>query len=536
MTCPHFTIKISTRHKGPGVVAQAAYQSGERLFDERSHRTKYYRKEHEIVYKEILLPAHAPSDYADRNTLWNAVESAEPNWNSQLARRFEIALPFELSTEMRVSLIRDYVRETFVAKGMIADIAVHDPDPPGHNPHAHVMLTMRPMDENGKWLPKSKKEYELDETGSRIRDENGRWKTYKVFTTDWDDRGNAEKWRHAWEVIQNEYLEKAGSPERIDMRSYKRQGIEKIPTVHMGPAVSAMEKRGIQTDIGNLNREILETNRLLASLRQMIRKLKSWINEIKEALREIEMEPEEIYVSDLLAQKFEERKHERITKWHNQNGIRKANLIDLKRFAGIIAYMEQEEIYTIPDLDDRMEKIKETHAFIRVEMKQTKRRLAKIDTIVSTAGRMRELSPVHEEYLGIRWKSSKQKYADAHHDELEEWKKCSRYLHKNLPDMKYDPKALKEERKGLLERQETLIRKLDPVNEEIRMIKDIRYLIREYLPELKPEKEPLSPEKKKQKKMSVKEQMEWAKKAADARNASRQDASPASSRNHEITR
>ena len=148
MPCPHYKIKISKRSKGQSAVAQAAYQSGERLFDERSNRTKYYSDKSGIIYTEIMLPLNAPPEYADRNTLWNAVEAVENNWNSQLSRRFEIALPIELTMEERIALIREHCMEQFVSKGMIADIAIHDPDPPDHNPHAHIMLTLRPKDEH----------------------------------------------------------------------------------------------------------------------------------------------------------------------------------------------------------------------------------------------------------------------------------------------------------------------------------------------------------------------------------------------------
>ena len=170
MPCPHFSIKISTRSKGGSVIAQAAYQSGERLFDERSEETKNYTKKRGIVYTEILLPPNAPEEYLDRNTLWNAVDKSEKNWNAQMARRMEIALPVELPMEKDVELIREYCQKQFVSKGMIADIAIHDPSPPGHNPHAHIMLTMRAIDEKGNWLPKSRREYELDESGNRIKD------------------------------------------------------------------------------------------------------------------------------------------------------------------------------------------------------------------------------------------------------------------------------------------------------------------------------------------------------------------------------
>ena len=244
MLCPHHDIKIIQRSKRQSVVASAAYQSGERLFSEYDQKQKYYSHKSEIVHTEIMLPPHAPPEYADRNTLWNAAEAIEKQWNSQLARRFVLAIPRELPRSQYADLIRDYCREFFVSKGMIADFAIHDKG--DGNPHAHILLTMRAMDETGKWLPKSRKVYDLDENGERIRLPSGNWKSHKEDTVDWNDQKYAEIWRQGWADTANRYLEAIGSPERLDLRSYARQGIDKIPTVHMGPAVSQLEKKGIQ--------------------------------------------------------------------------------------------------------------------------------------------------------------------------------------------------------------------------------------------------------------------------------------------------
>ena len=152
MPCPHFDVKIVQRSNRQSAVASAAYQSGERLFSEYDQKQKYYSHKSEIVHTEIMLPPHAPTEYADRNTLWNAAEAIEKQWNSQLARRFVLAIPRELPPEQYADLIRDYCREFFVSKGMIADFAIHDKG--DGNPHAHILLTLRAMDEQGKWLPK----------------------------------------------------------------------------------------------------------------------------------------------------------------------------------------------------------------------------------------------------------------------------------------------------------------------------------------------------------------------------------------------
>ena len=246
MPVPHLNIRIVQRSKGSSAVAGAAYQAGEKLFSEYDQKNKdHRRKQKEVVYTEIMLPTNAPPEYADRATLWNSAEEVEKQWNSQLARRFVVALPREVPMEMYPQMMQEYCREHFVSKGMCCDFAIHDTDPLGHNPHCHIMLTMRAIDENGKWMPKSRKVYDLDENGERIKLPSGRWKSHKEDTVDWNEQYHAEEWRHGWEVVQNKYLELAGSAERVDMRSYERQGLDIIPTVHMGAAVSALERKGI---------------------------------------------------------------------------------------------------------------------------------------------------------------------------------------------------------------------------------------------------------------------------------------------------
>ena len=172
VACPHFDVSIRQRSKGQSAVAGAAYMSAEKLFSEYDQRTKNFcYKEKEIVAKGILLPPNAPREYSDRQTLWNAVEASERQWNAQLARGIIMALPREMPADQYEALVREYCMEQFVSRGMIADYAIHDKG--DGNPHAHVMLTMRAMDEHGKWLPKARRVYILDENGEPQLDSNG---------------------------------------------------------------------------------------------------------------------------------------------------------------------------------------------------------------------------------------------------------------------------------------------------------------------------------------------------------------------------
>lgn len=178
VACPHFDVSIRQRSKGQSAVAGAAYMSAEKLFCEYDQRTKNFcYKQKEIVAKGILLPPNAPREYTDRQTLWNAVEASEKQWNAQLARGIIMALPRELPADQYESLVREYCMEQFVLRGMIVDYAIHDKG--DGNPHAHVMLTMRAMDEHGKWLPKARRVYILDENGEKIPLPNGDYKPAK---------------------------------------------------------------------------------------------------------------------------------------------------------------------------------------------------------------------------------------------------------------------------------------------------------------------------------------------------------------------
>ena len=252
-------------------MAAAAYRSGEKLVNEWDGMTHDYTRKGGVVHTEIMLPAHAPPEFQDRSTLWNSVEEIEKSSTAQLAREIEVALPVELSRAEQLALVRSFVKDNFVDAGMCADFAIHDKGT--GNPHAHIMLTIRPIREDGKWGAKCRKVYDLDSQGQRIPDGKGGWKSHREDTTDWNQRGNAEKWRAAWAAYTNRALEAAGRPERIDHRSYKRQGVDIIPSVHMGPAASQMERRGIQTVKGNINREIAADNKLLKEIKARITRL-----------------------------------------------------------------------------------------------------------------------------------------------------------------------------------------------------------------------------------------------------------------------
>jgi hypothetical protein len=257
------SVQVISRGKGRSAVAAAAYRARERIEDERQGKVHDYRYKHDLVHCEILLPETAPERLASRAVLWNEIEQIEKQKNAQLAREVRVALPQELSREQNIELARDIARE-FVKEGMIADLCIHDEET--GNPHAHIMLTMRSLDENGDWEAKSRKAYVVDEDGERIRLQSGQWKSYKVDTTDWNKDYKVEQWRGMVADRTNETLERYLQPDRVDHRSYARQGFEQIPLERLSRTAWEMEQRGIQTAEGERRRQIEADNRRLEAL------------------------------------------------------------------------------------------------------------------------------------------------------------------------------------------------------------------------------------------------------------------------------
>jgi len=316
MAIYHLTVKIISRGSGRSSVGAAAYRAGEKLHNEYDGTTHDYTNRRNtigaaayraggrlrgddgkirdfsvksgIVYDEIMLPENAPKAYLDRETLWNAVEKSEKQSNAQTAREVEIALPNELNFDQQLKLVRYFIRQNFVNEGMIADFSFHSghkdvghnyemelgDDPiPKDNPHVHILLTVRPINDDGTWGAKSKKEYILDRNGNRIRTKSGEWKSRKVNATNWDDVGTLLKWRESWAKSVNMVFEHFGIDERIDHRTLKAQGIDRVPTVHIGVAAKQMEKRGISSERGQENREILQENLELIRIDNMLKEL-----------------------------------------------------------------------------------------------------------------------------------------------------------------------------------------------------------------------------------------------------------------------
>lgn len=287
MAIYHCSIKIISRSTGRSAVAAASYRSGSRLYEAETRTTHDYTRKREIVHSEIDLPPNAPGEYLNRETLWNEVHKTEKNKNAQLAREVEVALPVEFSRERQIEVTQEYVKINFVDAGMCADWSIHDKGT--GNPHAHILLTTRGIDENGKWMAKEKKTYALDENGDRIplidkktgEQKTGKrneklWKRVTVQANDWNDKTKVEEWRKSWADICNQYLE----PEKqIDHRSYKRQRLEKEPTIHEGYKAREMERDGIVSVRCEYNRTVRALNAARSKWRELTAELQQSILE-----------------------------------------------------------------------------------------------------------------------------------------------------------------------------------------------------------------------------------------------------------------
>lgn len=484
MPCPHYSIGIVSR--GPGGTSHsctdsASYQSGEKIYSEYEgvwHSGKHVER---VVHTDILLPPNAPEEYRDRSVLWNAVDASEKSSVAQTARRIIVALPRELSLEENIALITEHCQEEFVDKGMIADIAVHMEN--DGNPHAHILLTVRAMDENGKWLPKTKTAYLLDENGERVRDENGKCKRIRMDTVDWNHQDKAELWRHAWEKKQNMYLEKAGSSERVDMRSYKRQGVEKVPQRHMGPAVTAMERKGVETEIGNRNQEISSGNQILAELHRILEMILSILKTLADMIRSIDTieNPEEKSIRDLLTA----YRDLRIQDLKNDN-LNTADDGELIAFDNALSFITELDVTTVSDLAIHINDVNEKLISLHDQAIGNESRLQDIDAILQSVQTIRETKPVFEEYSKIHWESARAKYREKHGAEMDKAVKAKELLKKLHVSLPVNKKALSKEASELMAKVESIHTDLNSYRQQMDQLQNLRNCIRKVIPDALP--------------------------------------------------
>lgn len=314
MAIYHLEAKVVSRGAGRSAAAAAAYLSCSRIYNDYDGIQHDYTRKQGLVWQQVFLPPQAPPEWQDREKLWNAVEAAEKAKDSRLARELVVALPIELNQEQQISLIEEFIQEQFVADGMCADAAIHDTD--GHNPHAHILLTVRPLDEKGQWQYKTEKEYLCVRNGEErgfttaefLKAQKEGWEKqypYKIgkkkvymapsaaevrglaradkhpkssrygrqnpITLRWNSEEQLLLWRENWAAAANLALEQARREERIDHRSH---------------AARAMERKGITSDRCELNRQIKADNTLLRQLKAELQKLAAIVAKTVPAIAE----------------------------------------------------------------------------------------------------------------------------------------------------------------------------------------------------------------------------------------------------------
>ena len=443
-------------------VGASAYRSGEILKNEYDGITHDFTRKRGIVHTEILLPPHAPPDFADHSTLWNSVEKIEKSKNSQLAREIEVALPIELDREQQIQLVRDYVQKNFVSVGMCADIAIHDKKT--GNPHAHIMLTMRPLEQSGEWGAKSKKEYILDKNGQRITLKNGSFKSRKIDTVDWNNKEKAELWREAWADSVNRSLAEQGIQEKVDHRSYERQGIEQIPTVHMGVSATQMERRGIVTEKGDKNRLIKEQNRLLKIVRRRIAELGKWVKEKSAQEKNQSINP--IHSVPIQSPTLLELLNTAMQQAGQPNS-RYGKIRDLKTFAKAVSFLQGNNISTLSELQEKLSGMKKRYWNTNSEIKQTEKLLHERKELIDQAENYLQYRDYHKAYKQTKPKKQED-YAERYRTELALYDRAERYLKEHLgSDTKLRPKAWKAEVADLTAQKDRLYREMRKLKEEV---------------------------------------------------------------------
>ena len=331
MAIYHLEAKVVSRGNGRSAVAASAYLSCSKILNDYDGVQHDFTRKKGLIWQDVFLPEFAPSDWKDRSVLWNAVEKNEKTKDSRLAREFVPALPIELTPSQWQELLTDFIQNNFVADGMCADVAVHDPYPPGHNPHAHIMVTVRPLDEKGNWQYKAEKEYVCVRNGEergftaaefKAAQADGWEKQYpykvgrkKVYlppseaekhgyervskypkstkygrqnpiSERWNSEEQLVQWRKAWADAANRYLERYGHEERIDHRSHAERGLDERPTIHEGVVARTLERQGVISDRCEINRQIKADNALLHELKAAVRKLAQAVKNTIPALAE----------------------------------------------------------------------------------------------------------------------------------------------------------------------------------------------------------------------------------------------------------
>ncbi|WP_455031389.1 MobQ family relaxase [Oribacterium sp.] len=484
----HTHVDIVTRSKGASVIAKAAYNARDKLNDEHYGKVHDYSKKEDLVFSKIFLPEHISKEFSDREYLWNSVEKIEKSKNSQLARNLLFTLPRELNEEDRIKLISEFIEENFTSKGMIADCNIHNPlaSDNEEQPHAHILLTLREIDKQGKWKPKCRKEYILDENGEKIKLKSGNYKSRKVNLNDWNEPDKAKEWRENFSKKANEYLEKNGIVKRIDPRTFEDQGREELPQIHLGTASYQMEKKGIKTERGNYNRKIIAFNLEFKKLKEELSKLTFWIGSLVGKLQSKYDEYKQEKKDELENKAELFNLYEYISIYHDLQGEKAKELkpyasnkkmaADLRRFSKAIYYLRDNKLQTIADLQEKIGTLQSENKNIHQEVKVKSKRIENLNKCFTYADIIKDNKATYDE-----WNNKtlfKDSFYNSHKEEIDKYKRARAILEKITGSSAIKSKDWQKEMKSLEDEITKLNKQSQAIKEEYENINHIKYAVK----------------------------------------------------------
>ena len=349
---------------------------------------------------------------------------------------------------------------------MCADIALHDKN--DGNPHAHILLTMRPFNEDKRWGAKSKKEYILDENGEKVKLKNGNYKTRKINTVDWNEQDKAEEWRKAWADITNKYLEENSIKEKVDHRSYQRQGIEQIPTIHLGVSASQMEKKGITTDRGNINREIRHQNKILREISRRIKALLNWIRGIgKEEKTENENTKSTLPPKENLLSVFENLIHKNADNYNT----------DLEQYIESYQYLKEKDITSLSELKESISALRDKNYKTTRTIKDTEKSIDDKIKLVDQAEKYLKHKDTYKAYTKLK-KSKQEDFYNEHTAEIILFESAKKYLKDHLGESKsLNVSKWKSEVTALKKEKDSLYSQIIELRKEVEQAESVRSCI-----------------------------------------------------------
>ena len=461
------------------------------MYCEYDGQTYYPKYSEDLVHCEVLLPENAPEEYKDPYVLWNSVELVEKSKDAQLARTFRIELPNEWSYDLAKEVVKDYCERNFVSKGMCVQYAIHDSenDKGQRNLHCHIMLTLRSIDEQGKWMPKQKKVYQMDEnceriplidkkTGQQKVDKQNRkqWKCTTVQTNDWNSKENAKIWRKELADTINAVNAKIGMTDKFwEYRSFKELGLDIIPQIHLGEKASAMERAGIRTIRGDINREIIAKNAVINAARAAYERAKEELEEVMA----IPVTVAKAFKSEIIdvIRKIAERNNNRLTL-----PIMKGKFIgavsdraSLQDKAKMEAYVQSKGWTTFDEMQADRKALQGKYDELQKSRGDMTVRMDYLEKLLAFHEKYEPYQQVNAEYwtlkkaedkngkpLGFFKKSQAEEFKKKHQTELNTYKIYRDALKDMIkePDKKITPKAWQKEFDGLKERYQKTERPL----------------------------------------------------------------------------